>query len=162
MLGRTLRLPAPPGLPARPLPARDPPAARCPARSPPPVVTSSRGWGPTAAEESVARCSVLAGPGGERLPRGDTVGVKGREAGGWGAFSTGDGAGGDGGLVASGDRSAPPPRAPALARRPHLPWSRRVRGGGRWRCMLAGWLLLTSSTWKGEKGFAETQFSLQT
>lgn len=30
MLGRTLRLPAPSGLPARPLPAGDPPAARCP------------------------------------------------------------------------------------------------------------------------------------
>lgn len=70
MLGRTLRLPAPLGLPVRPLPAGDPPAAHCPARSPPPVVTSSRGWGPAAAEGSPAPRSVLAGRGGERLPWG--------------------------------------------------------------------------------------------
>lgn len=70
MLGRTLRLPAPPGLPARPLPAGDPPAACCPARSLLPAVTSSWGWGPAAAEGSLAPRSVLEGRGGERQPRG--------------------------------------------------------------------------------------------
>ena len=47
-----------------------------------------------------------------------------------------------------------PRRVSALARRPHLLWSRMVRGGGRWPCLLPGWLLLTSSTWKGERGWA--------
>lgn len=151
MLGRTLRPPSPPGLPARPLSATT--------RALPPLAARSvaaagcnqfKGLGPHSRRGEPGSALSPRKPAGGGCRWGNTVGVKGSEAGGGGAFSTGDGLGS---AEAWWPGSRRPRQASALARRPHLRWSWMVRGEGRWWCLLAG-LPLTSSTWKGERGWA--------
>lgn len=148
MLGRTVRPRAPLGL-RPPLPAAlgtlPPPGAPLAAAG----CNQFKGLGPRPRAPSSQ-----AGRGAAAAAAGTTVGVKGRGRAG-GAFSTGDGAGA---AEAWGGRGP-------LARRPHAPWSRVVRGEGRWRCLLAGLPPLTSSTWPGRGGgrlSAETPPRLQT
>lgn len=150
MLGRTLRLPLLGACPLAPT-RRGPSRPGCPTRSPPPVVTSSRGWGPIAAEGNPAPRFVLQA-GRERLRRGHTVGVKGRAADGGSLSPQEMGLGSAEAWLWLG--IAPARQASVVVRRPLVSWSRMVRGERRWRCLLAGLLLLTSSTWTGERGRA--------
>lgn len=83
--------------------------------------------------------------------------MKGREAGGGGAFPTGDGAGGGGGLVVAGVRSSPPP---SLALVSDGAWGRKVAvsiGGA----AAVNEFHLERERWGGRM-FAETESSLQT
>lgn len=166
MLGRTLRSLLPwacPLAPPRPGPSRH--------RLPHSVAAAgcnqfealgprSRGGEPGAAALGPRR------PGGERLPRagGGTVGVKGREAGGGGAFSTGDAARVGGGLVVVGDRAGPAGRA--LSPPPPLALLSGGARGGK-AAASVGWLAAGNEFHleggaEGGRVFAETRSSLQT
>lgn len=83
--------------------------------------------------------------------------MKGREAGGGGAFPTGDGAGVGGGLVVAGVLSSPPP---SLALVSDGAWGRKVAVSIS-RAAAVNEFHLERERWGG-RIFAETQSSLQT